>query len=391
MPSRQGGVWLVVPRSRWISCSSTIFPVRLESVAPNSFSEAYHGHGNQTSLRSPRDDIGENQSQLNPKLQNSPTARKQRSWKLLTLLAMLAALVWLLPSIVTHTPLLPWGIKLATAPLNGSVTVGSASLGWFSPVVVQNVEVKDAQGKPVLALQAADINRSLTALLLNYTDLGQIRLVNPKMTLVLRDDGSNVEDLLAKYLTAKENNEPKPSSSTIGLSLEMIDGSLSVTDQRTGHSWQIEKVTAKVENASGRRWTDRRERVGRPARCSASRKALGRRENRFRSRRSETQHRRPALGHVPRVGRAILARHDVRRTAYIECRGIVGRSGRQEQRASRSEHRGLHAGHARACRPTWFNSNGCTPSARRRGRPTAWRSSNPPSIATWETFWCPAR
>jgi len=38
------------------------------------------------------------------------------------------------------------GLKMATADLNGSVTVKSASLGWLSPIEVRDIEVKDKTG-----------------------------------------------------------------------------------------------------------------------------------------------------------------------------------------------------------------------------------------------------
>ena len=139
--------------------------------------------------------------------------------------------------------------------MNGSVAVESVSLGWFSPVAVRGVEVKDAEGKPVLSVPAASGDRTLAALLCNYANLGRFRLESPKLSLVLRDDGSNLEDLLAKYLAPKtepaKTVEQGKTSAKVGLALEVVDGSLSVTDQRTGQSWQVQKLAASVEMPGG--------------------------------------------------------------------------------------------------------------------------------------------
>jgi translocation and assembly module TamB len=180
---------------------------------------------------------------------HAPPKKKRRRWWLLATLAALATVVWLLPGIVAHSPLLPWGVKRATAQFNGSVSVQSASLGWLSPVAVHGIEVKDAAGKTVFTLADASDDRTLAGLLWNYTNLGRIRLESPKLSLVLRDDGSNAEDLLAKYLTPK--TEPAKPSAKVGLSLEIVDGSLSLTDQRTGRSWQVDKLAASVEMPDG--------------------------------------------------------------------------------------------------------------------------------------------
>lgn len=174
----------------------------------------------------------------------------RRSSRLLLLLAVLAVLVWLLPIIAVHTPLALWTLKLATTDLNGSVSVESVSLGWFSPVAVMGVDVKDAHGKPVLTLTAASSDRTLASLLWNYSNLGRFRLVNPRLSLVLRDDGSNVEDLLAKYLApSKETKET--SSAKLSLAIEIVDGSVSVADELTGHRWQVEKLGAGFEMLAG--------------------------------------------------------------------------------------------------------------------------------------------
>ena len=177
---------------------------------------------------------------------DAPTSENGRSWRWPVVLAMLAAVLWLLPSIVAHTPLLQWGVGMATAKLNGSITVESASLGWFSSVAVQGVEVKDPEGKPVLTLAAAQGDRSLMGLLWDYSNLGRLRLESPKLSLVLRDDGSNLEDLLAEYLAPTEE-----SSADVGLSLEIVDGGLSVTDQPTGRSWQVQNLAANIEMPEG--------------------------------------------------------------------------------------------------------------------------------------------
>ena len=175
--------------------------------------------------------------------ESSPAASsKRRRW--LAVPTVLAILVWLLPSIAAHTSLLQWGVERAIGG-PGALSIQSASLGWFSPIALQGVEVKDADGKPLLTLPAASVDRSLAGLLWDAANLGHVRLDAPKLSLVLRDDGSNLEDLLAKYRPAPAA-QGKPSS-RIGLSLDIVDASLSVTDQRSGRTWQMNKLTATVE------------------------------------------------------------------------------------------------------------------------------------------------
>ncbi len=180
-----------------------------------------------------------------------PAAKKKHAhhWRLLTMLGTLGVIVWFLPIIVAQTPLLTWGLKTATADLNGSVSVKSVSLGWLSPIEVQGIEVKDKCGKQVLYVASVTGDRRLGAILLNYTNLGKFTLTGTKLSVVMRDDGTNVEDLLAKYLapTAK----PSSSSSTkIGVAIEIVNGAASVSDERAGLAWQIQKLSVKFGMAA---------------------------------------------------------------------------------------------------------------------------------------------
>ena len=130
------------PRRRPIAGRFSIWHARLPPTMPSptlsSPSETDHGYRLDTPAANP--DYTHGQRHRGPEV-------KRRHWRWMLVLAVLAVIVWLLPGIVVHTPLLRWILGKATADLNGTVTVQSASLGWFSPIAVEGVEVKDAQGK----------------------------------------------------------------------------------------------------------------------------------------------------------------------------------------------------------------------------------------------------
>lgn len=150
---------------------------------------------------------------------------------------ILLLLLWMLPAIIARTPLVDSMLAGATAELNGSLTLESVSLGWFSPVVARGVELRDEQDRPVLEAAELTGDRSLLRILLNRSRLGKFRLTQPKLTVVTRSGGSNLEDVLAYYLAP--NDEP---AEPLELGLEIADGSVSLTDQETGKTWRIEKV-----------------------------------------------------------------------------------------------------------------------------------------------------
>ncbi|MEN6407907.1 MAG: hypothetical protein ABFC77_15745 [Thermoguttaceae bacterium] len=182
----------------------------------------------------------------------APKRRKNWPWWLFLALVVLA--VWLAPAVVAHTPLLSWGLKQATADLDGSVSIGDASLGWFSPIEAQNVELKDRDGATVLAAASIQSQRWLVGLLWNRENLGRFHLNDPKLSLAVRDNGSNVEDLVAKYLTARpspETAEKNSSSTSWRFALDVSGGEIALLDERTRRTWTAKNLKAAFEMLDG--------------------------------------------------------------------------------------------------------------------------------------------
>jgi hypothetical protein len=177
-----------------------------------------------------------------PQAEPSPGGLLRKHW-FWTVLVTSIVVVWLAPVIVTHSPLVNAILARATMKLNGRVTVCSASLGWFSPMTLDGVVILDQRGQTVAEIEHVCSERSLSGIACNHGDLGRIRLQRPSLTLILRDDGSNLEDLVTQCLP-----EMKPSlggpGQAIGVQIEVEDGRVTVHHVRTGRSWQIDKVQA---------------------------------------------------------------------------------------------------------------------------------------------------
>jgi hypothetical protein len=139
-----------------------------------------------------------------------------------------------LPTIAGHTGLVGWIANRSAADLNGRVIVQSASLGWFSPIKLYGVEIVDREEHPVVEVPQVQGDRSMMALLWNAANLGRFRLQSPKFTVVLRDNGSNVEEVFANYLAAKEKKQ-------IDVGLQIVDGSVLIEETRPQRAVQIDK------------------------------------------------------------------------------------------------------------------------------------------------------
>lgn len=169
-------------------------------------------------------------------------------WKrrLLVGVVLLLAAVWALPVAVAKTPLLGWLVSFTNAHLDGSVKVGSASLGWFSPLVLHDVSLTDHDNQPVVQIAKVETERTLLGFVLDHATLGTIRVDKPSVDIVCTGSTSNVEKVFGRYLAkppvaddAPPDAKPAPLPQ---VHLEVTEGSVKVTDRDAKKSWQVQSL-----------------------------------------------------------------------------------------------------------------------------------------------------
>lgn len=160
--------------------------------------------------------------------------------RMLIVLGILALLVVLAPVIVASTPLRQQIVSWAAPDLKADVEIGSATLWWFSPVRLGDVSVKDETGAEVISAAEISLEKSLLSLILDSSDVGKIRLVDPTVSVALREDGSNLEDLLAPFLNSEEE-----SSGSIPVQVEIENGAVHIASNN--ENWSLEKVAAEID------------------------------------------------------------------------------------------------------------------------------------------------
>jgi len=109
-------------------------------------------------------------------------------------------------------------------------------LGWFSPVWLGGVEVRDERGEILLEIPEVAGDRWLLGLLWDSSRLGRFRLREPKLHLAFRENGSNLEDVLAEYLSSTKPTTP------VDIALEVVGGTVTLAETRSQKSGQIEQV-----------------------------------------------------------------------------------------------------------------------------------------------------
>ncbi len=169
--------------------------------------------------------------------QSTPTAKKKsRAFRYgcLVMLVLLVVAGYFAPPIIGNTPLVNWILQSAL-DVDGTITVESASLDWFSPVVVENLEIVDGSGDTLLTVESVESEKPLIAMLLDLADLGRLHVVRPTLHVVAGEQDSNLEQVFATLLSS-------PRASSVAAQLEVTEGTLVIDDVPASRQFRIENV-----------------------------------------------------------------------------------------------------------------------------------------------------
>ncbi|MEZ6069347.1 MAG: hypothetical protein R3C10_03540 [Pirellulales bacterium] len=162
-----------------------------------------------------------------------------------TLVALVALLVALLPTVVAKTPLRDWAVRQATTDLNGRVTVSQARFGWFGGQSLGDVAVYGADDQQVARIKTVSLDDGLLKLILNRSQLGTVRIERPELHVVVGKDFTNIERLLQDMVDVDEEAEVREAEGPqFALQLEIVDGRIDLEDTINRESWTIDQVNA---------------------------------------------------------------------------------------------------------------------------------------------------
>jgi hypothetical protein len=119
-----------------------------------------------------------------------------------------------------------------------------------------NLQVYDAAGQPLLAVESVRINRSPLSLAANSRDLGTIEAVRPTVYLSIRPDGSNWEDALEEILTdlgeevAAAEELPADQAAT-AVSFRVVEGTVLAEDAAGGRRWRVQVADLQYDAPTG--------------------------------------------------------------------------------------------------------------------------------------------
>ncbi len=183
--------------------------------------------------------------------QQSAAPRKPRRRRVKVFVALFAVLllaVWFAPSIVAKTGLRNRFARQAAADLNGTLDIGGASLGWFSPVELRDVTLTDSQGRVVARIPKVTSSKSLLALIRDRSTLGEFILDRPAVEVIFEGKTSNLEDVLRKYI---EDNPPRGPTRP-ELTVKVTDGTLTLREAGSGQAGEFTDLEALVSVPASR-------------------------------------------------------------------------------------------------------------------------------------------
>lgn len=147
---------------------------------------------------------------IKPPLTPPPSAWfRRRNILIVLILGMLAltVVVSLLPSVIASRLVInPLLARMLSNDLQAEV--GDVSLGWFSPLVVEALQVDGNPGGEIFRIEKIETQRTLLGLLTNRKRIGRVQIEQPTVNLTVLEEGTNFQALI-KALTPTDRSKEK--------------------------------------------------------------------------------------------------------------------------------------------------------------------------------------
>jgi translocation and assembly module TamB len=193
------------------------------------------------------------------------TPRKPRRLRRFLAILVLGPLltIVLLPTLLSIGPARMGLVALANRHLAPArVDVAGLRLSWFGSLELSGLSLRDSQGKRLVKVARATLDRSLIELLLDHSSPGTLTLIQPAFDITRRADGSiDLVDLLPKRPAAppaRPRNESPPSAEAgalfdVDCTLKVVQGSLRFAAPELPEPFVVDRfdLTAQTSAAAG--------------------------------------------------------------------------------------------------------------------------------------------
>ncbi|NLE37534.1 MAG: hypothetical protein GX621_05865 [Pirellulaceae bacterium] len=170
----------------------------------------------------------------------SPPRRGRRWFRILAVaVAALVLLIAAIPWLASFGPVRTLLLRASSPRINGSIRVGEAKLGWFSPIHFEQIEIRSHDGDPVVSIPRLEGNRPLWRMLLSRSNLGDLRVEQPRLNVVLDAKGSNLTEVFAGRRRDETEIRRPPD---VALGIRLIDAAVTVRGVDSEKPWTAEPI-----------------------------------------------------------------------------------------------------------------------------------------------------
>lgn len=155
-----------------------------------------------------------------PARQEKPLRRRLRKLLRLglVLFGVLLLLVALLPTIITVLPVERWVSSAAGKRLNGTARISGFSIGWFRPISLDRIDIRDAGGEVVFLLEDLRLRGGIWDAILSRRGVTRITVQRLELAAIRRADGT----INAAELVPPSQDPPPPPEPTQPLDLRTM-------------------------------------------------------------------------------------------------------------------------------------------------------------------------
>src|SRR5262245_47820496 len=170
-----------------------------------------------------------------------PAPPRRRRWLriLFVTFSALVLLVVFAPQILSWTSFRHELPRFRLPGFEEEVRVGRASLSWWGPIRLWDIELYAPDGQPFVKIAHVLEDRSVWDLVTRPTEPFHIRLEKLEVNALMRTDGSNIEDALRPVIGHPKRQRRERT-------LEVVDGTLRATDTATGRQVEWKNIALKA-------------------------------------------------------------------------------------------------------------------------------------------------
>ncbi|MFM7244350.1 MAG: hypothetical protein ACKO40_09285 [Planctomycetaceae bacterium] len=173
-------------------------------------------------------------------------------WTLSALVVAAVAGLAVLPSVLGTPERITKLVAKAVPELDADVTPGRVRLGWFGPIVLEELSVVPRNGDPTpIAVKRVEIENGLAGIILSAGDLGRVRVEGLAADIAFdREHRSNLDSILPPREPGTGAGRG-PRRAAIGLRLEVEDAIVRISGPWTSDPWVSEPIDLRAALGNG--------------------------------------------------------------------------------------------------------------------------------------------